>query len=320
MSTNTTTISTVSIGSLIVAYYALALIIVGTILNLLTFLILCRSTFRDTNARATLHYMRTIAIFDIFMLYGWNLDHYLVITHEFSLHEYSIASCKFISFISVFATQTSAWLRVFICIEQYASSTRLYRTCFSRSKSILIIIACIIITSILLNLHILIFACYRRSNGTISIQAQSYQIYPLWDYVQLGVYNCIPFILMVIFNSGVIYHLIHLRRTTTIRNSRIQNRTITLTLVITTSLFLIMAIPANVADSFFRKSNQTILHFLDGILYTYHITSFPLYLITFSEFRRECIAMLTCKNCNKRVEPHKDIQLGIEIKILHSRN
>ncbi len=92
MSTNKTTISIRSAESLIVAYYSLKLIIIGSLLNFLTFLILCRPAFRDINARTILHYMRTIAIFDILMLYGWNFDHYLTIAHDFRILGYSIAS------------------------------------------------------------------------------------------------------------------------------------------------------------------------------------------------------------------------------------
>jgi len=301
MSTNKTTISIRSAESLIVAYYSLTLIIVGSLLNFLTFLILCRSAFRDINARPILHYMRTIAIFDILMLYGWNFDHYLTIAHDFRILRYSIASCKFICFISYFTSQISAWLRVFVCLDRYLLLSCLYKTCFNRSKSILIIIACVIIGSSLLNLHLLIFACYRTKSGTISSQAQSYRIYPLWDYLNLGVYNGVPFISMVILNSGVIYRLIHLHRTTKIQNSRIQYRSISITLVITTFLFLIMTTPSTIAFAFFPNSDLTVLSLLDGILYTYHITSFPLYFITFTEFRQECIGMLTCKNHHQKI-------------------
>ena len=54
--------------AMIISYYPLALVIVGTLLNSLTFIILCRSTFRNRRARPTLHYMRAIAIFDILII------------------------------------------------------------------------------------------------------------------------------------------------------------------------------------------------------------------------------------------------------------
>lgn len=313
MSTNQTNISltkSISLESYIVAYYALTLMIGGTLFNLLTLIILSRASFRDTKNRPTLHYMRAIAIFDILMLFGWNLDHYLVIIHEFYILKYSLVTCKLICFISYVAPQTSAWLRVFVSLDRYLSLSRRSRTCFNQSRTILIVIICVIVIFILLNLHILIFGCYYRKANIISAQARSYRIYPMWDYVNLGVYNCLPFICLVILNSGVIYHLIDLRRTTMIQNSRIRHRPITLTLVITTFLFLFMTIPATVAYAFFPKSNLTLLHFLDGILYTYHVLSFPLYFITFREFREQCIAMMTCRKNQTQIHPQYNTPMG----------
>jgi hypothetical protein len=305
MSNNTTTATSVTFTeSLIVAYYPFTLIIVGTLLNLLTLIILCRPTFRDTKKQPIIHYMRAIAIFDILMLYGWNLDHYLQIVHGYILLTYSIGSCKFFGFLNYFAAQCSAWLRVFICLDRYLSASRLQRGWFSRQKSILIVIACTVAFFILFNFHFFIFACFYRPSGSINPNAQLYRIYPLWDYINLGVYNCAPFILMVTFNSGVIYHLAHRRHARIIQNSNIQHRAITITLVLTTFLFLLMTIPATiVAAFFFTTPTTTLSKILDSALYTYHISSFPLYFITFDAFRRECITMMTGKKNNQRIAP-----------------
>jgi hypothetical protein len=304
MFNNSTTANTNTIYFYIVAYYPLCLVVVGTVLNLLTFITLCRAPFRNTKKQPAMHYMRAIAIFDILMLYGWNLDHYLSAIHGFTLTSYSIPSCKIIGFAGYFTEQSSAWLRVFLCLDRYLALSRLNRTWFSRPKSVLIIIACIIGVFTMFNLHLIIFGCYVEPNGAINSNAALYYIYPLWDYINLGVYNCVPFICMVTLDSGVIYHLIRLRRTTTIQNSRVQHRTISITLVITTALFLIMTIPSGVAFAFFYTTAGTIvLETADAFFFSYHITSFPLYFITFTEFRRECITMITCSKNARRVAP-----------------
>ncbi|CAF1225003.1 unnamed protein product [Adineta steineri] len=285
-------------------YYPLVLVIIGTLLNLLTLIIFYRSTFRNTKKQPVIHYMRAITIFDIFMLYGWNLDHYLSSKHGFKLLSYSIATCKIFGFLNYVAGQSSAWLRVFICFDRYLLASRLRRPCCSRGKGVLMIISCIIILVTLFNFHFLIFSCFYRPNGTIDPNAKLYQIYPLWNHINLGVYNCIPFIFMVIFNSGIIYHLIKRRQVRIIQQSQIQHRTISITLVITTFLFLIMTIPATIVAAFFFTTRTTNLaKILDSILYTYHITSFPLYLITFKEFRQEFIKMVICKINNRRIVP-----------------
>jgi hypothetical protein len=246
--------------------------------------------------------MRTIAIFDILMLYGWNLNHYVSAVYDFTLLQSSIPSCKLISFISYFTTQTSAWLRVFLCWDRYLSLSRLNRTWFGRSKNVLIVIGCIIGVFFIFNFHLLLFACYVTPNGVINPNAVQYEIYPLWDDVHLGVYNCAPFILMVTFDSGVIYHLIRHRRTTTLQNSRIQHRSISITLIITSSLFLIMTTPSGVTFAFFQTiASNSVLRIVDEVYFSYHILSFPLYFITFTEFRREFIAMIRCSKTNRVV-------------------
>jgi hypothetical protein len=305
MSNSSTTANIYTTEFYVVAYYPLCLVVVGTILNLLTFITLCRAPFRNTKKHPAMHYLRAIAIFDILMLYGWNLDHYLSGIHGFAMVSYTIASCKFFGFLNYFTAQSSAWLRVFICIDRYFTLSRLNQTWLSHSKNVLIIIACIITILSILNSPLLIVVCYYRANGTISIYSPHFKTYPLWDYINLGVYNCAPFILMVIFNSGVIYHLIQLRRTTTVHNSRVQHRAISIILVITTFLFSFMTIPGTVAYAFFADpaTSLTTLHAFDAMLYTYHILSFPLYFLTLGDFRRECIAMITCTKNTRRVMP-----------------
>jgi hypothetical protein len=281
-------------ADMVATYYPFTLVIVGTIFNSFTFFILCRPAFQDTDKRPTVHYMRAVAIFDILMLYGWNLDHYLSGAHGFTLQLYSIPLCKFFSFFDYFTPQVSAWLRVFICLDRYLSLSRLHKTWFSQSKSVLIIIASIIIVFTIINFQFFLFACFYQSDGTIDPNARLYIIYPLWDMMNLGFYNCAPFILMAIFNSGVIYHLVQLRQKSTVQNSRIKHRSIYTTLVITTFLFSIMTIPSTVGYAFFRNTSLVILHLFDSMLYTYHILSFPLYMITFTEFRQEVLRLITC--------------------------
>jgi hypothetical protein len=60
-----------------------------------------------------------------------------------------------------------------------------------------------------------------------------------------------------------------------------------------------MTTPVSIAYAYFPNTNESILYALDSILYTYHILSFPIYFLTFAEFRREffkLIALNKCKN------------------------
>lgn len=285
---------------LFIIYYPLVLIIIGTILNLLTFIILSRTSFQNTHKRPTLHYMRAIALLDILILYGWNLDHYLEGTLGLKLNTYSVISCKFFTFMNYFTYQVSAWLRVLICFDRYLSLSRLHRTWFNVSKNVLIIIGITIFVSLLINFHFLPFVCYSHHNRVI-VDSLYYMVYPMWDHVNLIIYNCLPFLLMIIFNSGVIYHLILLRRISTVgKNSRIQHRAISATLLITTCLFFLMTTPVSIAHAYFSDAHQNILYALHSILTTYHVLGFPIYFLTFAEFRREFFKLRRWNDCRKR--------------------
>ena len=122
MSTNSTTTTTTNAAVItyppeviIVAYFSIVFLIIGIIFNSITFIVFCRRKFRDTKARPILHYMRVIAIFDILMLFGWNLDHFFYPLYGFYLQKLTLGSCKFLTYFNYFTLQASAWLRVFIC-------------------------------------------------------------------------------------------------------------------------------------------------------------------------------------------------------------
>lgn len=111
---------------------------------------------------------------------------------------------------------------------------------------------------------------------------------------------------MFILNSDVIYHLIHLRRTIRLQNSCIRYRAITITLVITTFLFLFMTTHQQLLllPFFLNTTSEFVLYTLDSMLYTYHILSFLLYIITFDEFKEEFLRIFKYNiNYNQRIAP-----------------
>lgn len=293
--------TSISYEQYIVAQFSLIVTVMGTALNLLTLFILCRTTFRQTRTRPVIHYMRAMAVIDILMLYGWNIDHYLKPMHGFMLQRANIPLCRFLSFLNYFAAQTSAWLRVFVCLDRYLALSRLHRTWFSKSKNVLIVIAVIVVIFIIVNSHFFVVGCSIQQDGSVTVFSTAFELYPTWDYVNLVFYNCLPFLMMTVFNSGVIFHLVELRRTTMLETSRIDHRSISVTLVITTFLFLLMTIPVTIAFAFFYWIDIAILRALDGLLYSYHVLSFPLYFFTFDEFRNQFLILIRIKRQERRV-------------------
>lgn len=293
--------------SSVVAYYSLCLVIVGTLLNSFTLFILCRARFRNAGIKSVIYYMRVMAVFDILMLYGWNLDHYVFSIHGFLIQKVSIPVCRFLSFFNYVVPQSSAWFRVFVSLDRYLSLNHLHRTWLNQPKHILIIIGCVIGCCTALNAVFLFYGCSINKAGGVSVYSSTLKMYPLWDYINLGVYNCAPFLLMTLFNCGIIYQLFRLHYSIDREHSRIRHGPISVTLLITTFAFLFMTVPATVGFAFFYTSNQTILNLMDCALYSYHIISFPLYFITYGKFRRECLSLFRRNRHHQQIVPLRRI-------------
>ncbi len=89
------------------------------------------------------------------------------------------------------------------CIDRYLSFYRLYQTWFNISENALIIILLLVITILSINFHILPFVCYYESNQ-VHVESYYYKFYPLCNYINLIIYNGLPFVLMMVFNMKII--------------------------------------------------------------------------------------------------------------------
>ncbi|CAF1505581.1 unnamed protein product [Rotaria magnacalcarata] len=293
-----------SLGTLVFTYYPLCLTCATTILNSLILIILYQKVFRQ---RPTILYMRAIALIDIVLLYGWNLDHFFRLKFGFEVDRLSVISCKLSTYLNHFLNQSSAWLRVCMCIDRFYSLNQI-RHCRinDRHRRVIFSIVFTVIVIALVNIHLPIFACYSHNNGTqISGNSRSFRLYPSWSYINLALYNIIPFILMLTFNLLIIRHLILIKRTSLLQQSRIRHSSISIPILLSAFLFCLMTTPPAVIFGFFHKQLQTVafqhivLSLLDSIKYTYHSLSFLLYFVTLAEFRKEFFRLFQCR-CETR--------------------
>jgi hypothetical protein len=89
--------------------YALALVIIGTLGNILTIIILCRRNLRRS---VTMRYLIAVSICDTISLYGWNLNNFYKFTisqDNDNLEELSLLHCRIISYLSFVGLQLSSW-------------------------------------------------------------------------------------------------------------------------------------------------------------------------------------------------------------------
>jgi len=293
----------------IFTYYPLSLTCLSTILNSLTLIIFSRKRFRQ---RPTIHYIRAIALIDILILYGWNLDNFFRLKFSFDLERFTIVTCKFSAYFNNVINQSSAWLRVLMCADRFYTLNKIQQhQALDRHRCVVFLIIITLILIALINLHLPIFACYMHPNGTeVIIDSLYYQVYPMWHYVNLILYNILPFILMIIFNIRIIRHLIILKRSSTIQQSHIQHRAISISIFLSAFLFCLMTTPATVIFAFFHTQIRSeifqnfLLSFFDSIQSTYHSLSFFLYFITLVEFRQEFYRLIRCHRLIKNKSFH----------------
>jgi hypothetical protein len=262
-------------------------------------IIFCQKRFRQ---RPTIHYIRIIAFIDILILYGWNLDNFFRLKFGFELERLTVLTCKLSTYFNNVIHQSSAWLRVLMCTDRFYTLNQIQqRQTINRHRYVFFLIIFTLIFIALINLHLPIFACYMHPNGTeVIIDSVYYQIYPMWHYVNLILYNILPSIFMLIFNIRIIRYLIFLKRTSTIQQSRIQHRAISISIFLSAFLFCFMTTPATIIFSFFHTQIRSeifknfLLSFFYSIQSTYHSLSFFLYFITLAEFRKEFYRLIQC--------------------------
>ena len=89
--------------------YALILILVGTVGNLLTIITLLR---RNLRRLVTIRYLIIVSICDTVSLYGWNLNNFYkfnLSSNNDNLEELSLTHCRLLSYMTFVSLQLSSW-------------------------------------------------------------------------------------------------------------------------------------------------------------------------------------------------------------------
>lgn len=306
------------------SYYALFLTILGTICNLFSIIILTKYHIKRS---PWMRYLIALAIADFFALYQWNLNTFYLYNiskppYYFDLEELSLVSCRLVSFFAFSSLQFSAWLLSLLSFDRlmviYSFKWRLIAR---RPIVINIIIATTLFIILILNSHLLFLNGYEidrqqeKSNfaslfqteqSSIAIpdidvicyynkQDRSY-IYFKWQTAHLLLYCLIPFVIMLICNSIIIYNIAFITKKVQLSNASSirRRRKMTRMLLLITFSFIILTLPSSTTHAFFRsylkgKSYRRLVILINNsLLYTSHTINFFLYVLTIPQFRKDC--------------------------------
>ncbi|CAF0797487.1 unnamed protein product [Adineta ricciae] len=307
------------------AIYALLLIIVGTIGNMLTIIILLRANLRQYT---TMRYLTAVASADLCSLYSWNLNlfyKHLINPYQNDLEDSSIFTCRLISFIAFVSLQLSSWYLTLVSVDRCLNIHFLFwNRQLGRADRSTYIILTITIIIISLNLHLLFLNGYRQPNCTPFAKRTCYvcyarpndrhYIFPKWEKIHVIIYNFIPFSIMLISNCFIIRRSIlstHRQRSMSAvdcrrvsvkntSNRQRKQRQLTYILLSVTFLFVLLTTPVMIYNVFLRnylKDRKPLKYIVLGILlciqFTSHAINFFVYCYGASKFRHELSAFFS---------------------------
>ena len=283
----------------LITWFFPVIILVGTMGNFLSFVIMLRREMRQT---PTFLYLATLAVADTCVLYLSALKTWVRTISGFELLHMSNAGCKIIFFIIHFSINFSAWLIVAVTIERFLAvwyPLKANTLCsLSRARFIVLMIALIFI----LNSHIFWTAELHHYpvSGHSSCQAYAYEnfVCNVFPWIHMVLYSFLPFVILLVFNSLIIVSLVKNKgifsnMTKDERSSREKHHRLAITLLSISFTWIITTMPrplhqiatpqpTSMDEAGYRLLGKVICYML---MYTNHSINFFLYCLTGQRFR-----------------------------------
>jgi len=203
--TNTTTTTTMiqTEQPFIELYTFPFIVVIGTVCNILTFLVMRRKKMRH---QSTYFYMAVLAIADELVLLNGCLNVWIYIFFGESLM-FTPFGCKIMSSTYYIVSHFSVWIVVSMTIERFiavAIPLQASRLCtVKRAKLVCFSLACIML---LINVHFLF--THALINGEC-VPDKAYDWFmKIWPWIDAVIYSFIPFTLLIIFNILIVHNLI----------------------------------------------------------------------------------------------------------------
>lgn len=241
----------------------------------------------------------------------------LVSPYYHDLEDISLFWCRWIS-LAFLTLQLSSWLLSLVSFDRvmivYSNS---WKHQMGKPKRIYSLILSIVVLLILSNLHILIYNGYvietneTKSNNFSLVQLNTKKvvcyesindknyIFPKWERAHLFIYNAIPFAIMLICNSLIIYNIKFARKVQSkTKASNKRKRRMTFMLILVTFSFILLTLPSVIVHTFYReylknKPYRRLVNIIvNNLLHTSHAINF-LYIFSAPNFRAEIKKMLT---------------------------
>ena len=191
-------------------------IVIGTICNVLTFMVMRRKKMRH---QSTYFYMAILAVLDQLVLIFGCLNYWMYVTFNINLLAYSHVLCKSVSFLYYSMLHMSVWMVVVMTIERFiavALPLQASRLCtVRRAKKVTLML---LFTIGCINLHFVF--THKVSVMLLPGKEDKYEyecapidvyqdfLAQVWPWIDACFYSFIPMLLLVIFNLLIIHNLV----------------------------------------------------------------------------------------------------------------
>lgn len=205
-------------------YVSPVLIVLGTVGNVLSIIVLLRPRLRQST---TMFYLTCLSFGDLFTLYTGLLRYWIRETFDTDLRHLSSASCKTHTFLVYYSLDFTVWVLVSVTIDRCLSVTfpfKSKRICsLSRSRWV---IGVILFVFCLKNLHFfwtidLVHTWEYRCDG--NTKEREHFLRYIWPWIDLATFCVLPFTIMIIGNAKIIYEMIISQRKLNAHNSGTSN-------------------------------------------------------------------------------------------------
>jgi hypothetical protein len=290
-------------------YVPPVLIVIGTILNLLTIVVLIRRKFGKSSTRILLI---TLALSDTAVLWT-GLLHFWLRMLDLDLRLLTNISCPLHIFCTYFFLQFACWTIMLLTFERWVSvSYPLKARVMCTMKYTCTTMVIVVIFLFALNSHMLYYIRnFSDPNGVTKRWCSHLNMayvnfwYDVWNPVDLIVRTAIPFTVISLCNSAILYKVIkgHSRRKLLSggRSDEQSAQLTSMTYMLTTvsSVFLLLMLPIGIFYIVFmdlRRKEYTQAQSMDLeiastathlIMYLNNTINFILYCVSGSQFRRE---------------------------------
>ena len=298
------------IGLHLALYVLPMVILLGTIGNVFTFVVLVRKRMRNTSVNV---YLLLLSCADTGALYFSGFKTWLRLITNFELLHTSNAGCKCLMFVFLVSLHMSAWLVVAISADRFTAvwfPLRSLTVCNVRRAQIVSIIGFIIISMynahVFWTMHLLLKRNGHYSCSPLPTDRFMMDYYP---WIKLTTYSCLPFVLVLILNVCICIKIIPGFRQKSMRaggESQAVHTTahkdgkVTTMLVIVSLSWLILTGPFTLwsfVATQTRDPEEKAKDFLAKticflLMYVNHGINFYLYCVTGKKFRKELKEMI----------------------------